>query len=168
MAVTTTDAPKFTETDLDFVVDAAAPEAQNKESLKQLILEDADFRKALLENDRVFNRLMVDEEAFLKISTPLYFEVLLRKSRNELGAATHTIERTGRESIPVFDTREVMELLGEPGVLSTAAPEARTLQLSEVFELLGEHFTWARKPLGFIATNYLHARRSQLFSLRTQ
>ena len=112
MTVTTSGAPEFTETDLDFVVDEVAPGAQNKERLKQLILEDANFRKALLEDDKVFHRLMVDEEAFLKISTPLYFEVLLRRSLKELESATHTIERSGRENIPVFDTREVMELLG--------------------------------------------------------
>ena len=112
MTMTTCGAPEFTETDLDFVVDEVAPGARNKEQLKQLILEDAAFRKALLEDDKVFNRLIVEEEAFLKISTPLYFEVLLRRSLKELKSTTYTIERSGRENIPVFDTREVMELLG--------------------------------------------------------
>ena len=279
MIVTTSGAPKFTETDLDFVVDEVAPGAQNKEHLKQLILEDADFRKALLEDDKVFNRLIDDEEAFLHLSTPLYFEVLLRKSLKELESATHTIERTGRENIPVFDTREVMELLGQPGVLYYLAhmlasftrinsyrvrmrtprgnwrrvryndmdidclidfcsraeeeerfafykriadlclfvtgvfpeyasspsrsatvggrrhriggekrrsleeyehegqrfyglaqrhPKAWKLQLSEVFGLLGVHFTWAHKPLSFVATNYLHARVNLLFGSQTQ
>ena len=279
MTVITSGAPKFTEADLDFVVDEVAPGAQNKEHLKQLILEDADFRKALLEDEKVFNRLIVDEEAFLRISTPLYFEVLLRKSRRELETVTHTIERTGRENIPVFDTREVTKLLDQPGILYYLAhllasftrinsyrirmrtprgrlrlvryndmdidclidfcsraeeeerfafykriadvclfvsgvfpesasppfsavsvggprrrfgggmrrtmeeyvhegqsfyglaqqhPQAQKLQLSDVFELLGKQFTWARKPLGFIATNYLHARTDQLFGSRTQ
>jgi len=52
--------------------------------------------------------------------------------------------------------------------LAQQHPQAQKLQLSEVFELLGKQFTWARKPLGFIATNYLHARTDQLFDSRTQ
>ena len=107
----------FTEADLDFVVDEAAPGALNKEHLKQLIRDDEDFRKALVGDENVFQRVMNDEEVFLKISPALYFEVLLRRALMDLEVATHTVERAGKQTIPVFDTREVVELLARPEVL---------------------------------------------------
>ena len=111
----------LTDADLDFVIGEAAPEALNKERLKQLIRDDEDFRKALVGDERVFRMLMNDEEVFLKISPALFFEVLLRKTMRELEAATHTVERAGKKSIPVFDTREVTDLLARPAVLEYLA-----------------------------------------------
>ena len=111
----------LTETDLDFLVGEAAPDAPNKERLKQLIGEDEDFRRALVGDDKVFHRLMDDEEVFVKISPGLYFEVLLRRALKDLEVATHTVERAGRQSIPVFDTQEVVDLLARPEVLQYLA-----------------------------------------------
>jgi len=111
----------MTETDLDFVVSEAAPEAQNKERLKELLLEDREFRKGLVGDEKVFQRVMTDEEIFLRISPALYFEVLLRRAHVDLQAATHTVERAGRQSIPVFDAPEVVELLSDPDVLEYLA-----------------------------------------------
>ena len=111
----------ITAADLDFIVNEAAPEAQNKERLKELLLEDKDFRKALVGDEKVFQRVTTDDEIFLKISPTLYFEVLLRKALTELEVASHTLERAGRQSIPVFDAREVVELLSDPAVLDYLA-----------------------------------------------
>ena len=41
----------------------------------------------------------------MKVSPALYFEVLLRRALSELEGAGHTLERTGRQSIPMFDTQ---------------------------------------------------------------
>ena len=269
----------FTEADLDFVAGKAAPGALNTDSLRQLIRENEAFRKALVGDERVFQQVMSDEEIFLKISPALYFEVLLRQALKELEVATHTVERAGRQSIPIFDTQEVVELLASPEVLpylaqmlasftriqsyvipvrvrrgirrrvryndmdidsllrfcatadeeqrlgfykriadvclfvssispdytlfgyrSTASgqarpslpgrwrrsledyeregrkfyrlaeehPAARTMQLSDVFGILRQQFTSARKPLSFIAANYLHTHKHQLFGVQAQ
>lgn len=107
----------YTESDLEFVVDAAAPGAANKARLKELVRKDDGFRKALVHDERVFQRVMNDEEIFLKISPALYFEVLLWRALAELEKATHTVERAGRQSIPVFDTKEVVDLLSRTEVL---------------------------------------------------
>ena len=109
--------PNFTEADLDFVVGEAAPDAPNGERLKELGREDENFRKAMVGDDRVFERLMSDEEIFVKVSPALYFEVLLRRAHKEIELATHTVERTGRQNIPVFDTQAVVGLLARPQVL---------------------------------------------------
>ncbi|MBI2171272.1 MAG: hypothetical protein HYU30_04520 [Chloroflexi bacterium] len=107
----------LTDADLDFIVGEAPPGAAGAEHLKGLIRSDGAFRKALVGDDRVFQRVMDDEEVFVKISPGLYFEVLLRRALKELDTATHTVERAGRQSIPVFDTREVVDLLSKSEVL---------------------------------------------------
>ena len=112
---------RLSDTDLDFVVDEAVPESRNKESLKQLIREDEDFRKALIGDERVFARIMADEEVIPRISSTLYFEILLRKALKELEQASHTVERTGTETVVVFDSQEVADLLGRQEVLSYLA-----------------------------------------------
>ena len=225
-------------------------------------------------DEKVFQRVMADDEIFLKISPVLYFEILLRKARKEMEVATYTLERLGRDRIPVFDTPEVVETLTRPGVvcylaqmlasftriqsivitvrirrgvrrrvryddmdinsllrlcssadedhrfgfykriadvclfvssifhdhissssryvpsprvrplatgrlrlslddyeqegrrfygLAEEPPTARSLDLSEVFGLLRNHFIAAGKPLTFIATHYLNSRKHQLF-----
>ena len=266
----------LSEADLEFVVREAAPDALDTERWKRLMRDDEGFRRALVGDDAVFQRVVEDEEIFLKVSAPLYFEVLLRRAQKELEVASHTLERTGRQSIPVFDTPEVVELLAQPSVLEYLAamlasftrihsytmpvrvrrgvwrrvkyndmdidsllrscaaadesqrlgfykriadvclfisgvfpafaapdhrqpasgtprpapvrrmrrsmedygrdgrrfyglaeehPAARTLELSSVFGLLRRHFAVARKPLTFVASQYLHARGRQLFGL---
>ncbi|MBI4311970.1 MAG: hypothetical protein HY681_09325 [Chloroflexi bacterium] len=264
----------LTDADLNFIVAEAAPGAGSPEDLKRLVQEDETFRRALVGDDRVFQRVTSDDEIFVKISPLLYFEVLLRKALREMEVATHTIERTGRQNIPVFDTRDVVELLSNPDLLLYLAhmlasftrvhsyttsvrvrrgirrrvhyndmdvdsllrlsatvdeehrfafykriadvclfisgvfpdythfdyrypgsgqvrplttgrlrrsledyesdgrrfyglaqqhPTAQLLSLEEVFGLLRERFTSARKPLAFIAAHYLHSQKQRLF-----
>lgn len=264
----------FSDADLDFVVDLAAPGAQDKDQLKQLLRNDEAFREALVSDEGVFQQVVNDQEILLKISPALYFEVLLRRALKDLETSTHTMERTGRQNIPVFDVDEVVDLMsrsdiidylskmlasfirihgyvtsvrvrrgirrrvrhndmdvdslvrlcadadeprryrlykriadvclfvsgvfpehtsmdyryastGDPRLTSTLGarrsledyerdgrrfyglaqehPAARALELTDVFGLLKEHFNSARKPLTFIATQYLHSSGHHLF-----
>ena len=105
------------EADLDFVLEQAAPDFKDRQNLKRLIAEDESFRKALVGDERVFQRVIADREVLLRISPALYFEVLFRKSLRELETATHTVERVGSQTIAVFDTREVVGLLERQPVL---------------------------------------------------
>jgi hypothetical protein len=75
----------------------------------------------MLVDDRLFARLMNDDEAFVGISPGLCFEVLLRRVHRDLEASTHTMERSGRQTIPVFDTGSVVGFLGRPGVIEYLA-----------------------------------------------
>ena len=267
----------FNESDLDFVVNEVDPAGANKDRLKQLVREDQDFRKAMVGDDRLFERVVSDDEVFVRISPALYFEILLRRALKDLERATHTFEREGRRSIPVFDSPRVAEVLGGPGVLEYLAqmlasfmrvrgyvvpvrvrrgirrrvryndmdidsllrmcaeadeeqrlgfykriadvclfvsgvfpdhavydhryagsrqprstpqsrhrrsledyeregrrfyglaaehPAARAANLSDVLDLLRQHFAAARKPLTFIASQYLHSRQRQLFGVQ--
>ncbi len=47
--------------------------------------------------------------------------------------------------------------------LAEEHPAARALELTDVFGLLREHFNSARKPLTFMATQYLHSSGHHLF-----
>ena len=107
----------LTDNDLAFLVGEAAPDARDPARLMRLAQEDDQFRQALVSDDRVFRQVTEDEEILVRISPALYFEVLLRRAAKDLEIATHTLERAGSRSIPVFDTDEVVELLALPGVL---------------------------------------------------
>ena len=49
--------------------------------------------------------------------------------------------------------------------LAEEHPAARALELSQVFAALKRNFTSARKPLTFVATRFLHAKKRQLFGV---
>jgi hypothetical protein len=101
----------LTNSDLDFLISAAAPDVVDKAGLKRHILTDPDFRDAFVADDKTFERIESDRETFVRISPALYFEILLRKARSELERTGHTVEKAGGQRIPVFDTAEVAALL---------------------------------------------------------
>ena len=47
--------------------------------------------------------------------------------------------------------------------LAESHPAAKLAGLSDVFGVLREQFIYARKPLRFIASQYLHSSRANLF-----
>jgi hypothetical protein len=107
----------LSDNDLDFLIETVSPEVSDRSRLKQVIQEDKDFRNAYLTDKTIFRRLMDDDEALLRISPALFFEILLRKGATELGARGFTVETSGTMQIPVFDTSAVVELLAADNVL---------------------------------------------------
>ena len=77
-------APRLTDTDLEFVVETLAPEVTEQAKLKALVQEDESFRRGMVGDERLFKRVMDDEEALVRISPALYFEVLFRQALEEL------------------------------------------------------------------------------------
>ena len=108
---------KLSDKDLDFLVGTASPGVIDKPKLKQIIREDEKFRNTFIEDEKVFRRLMDDEEVFVKISPTLFFEILLRKAANDLEGVSYTIEKTSSMRIPVFDTKDLVELLARESLL---------------------------------------------------
>ncbi len=111
----------LTDSDLAFVVSAAAPDGSDVEHLKHLVRNDPDFRHAIVADDRVFHQIMRKEDIFLSVTPALYFEVLLRRVQKHLATAKYTVEQSGREAVPVFDTPEVVDFLARPQVLEYLA-----------------------------------------------
>ena len=129
---------RLSERDLDFLVETTHPEATDKLKLKQIIREDEGFRNTFIGEKKVFRRLMDDEEIFLKISPALFFEILLRKIADDLKEVSFTVEKTGTAKIPVFDTKDVLELLTKESLLlylSECQSEAETLVLKHFSNL---------------------------------
>jgi hypothetical protein len=105
------------EKDLDFLVETVSPETRDKTRLKQIIQEDRDIRNSYVGDEKVFQRLMDEEETFLKISPILFFEILLRQAAQDLERAKYTVEKSRNMKIPVFDTQEVVGLLNREDLL---------------------------------------------------
>lgn len=108
---------RLSEKDLNFLIETVSPEIRDRSGLKRILQEDEDFRKSYAGDEKVFRRVMNDEEILLKISPPLFFEILLRRTAGDLEAAGYTIEKDRTMKIPVFDTREVTDLLAQESVL---------------------------------------------------
>ena len=103
--------------DLDFLIETTASEVTDKGRLKQIIREDEDFRNTFTGDQRVFRRVMDDDEILLKISPSLFFEILLHRATDELENASYTMEKEGTMTIPVFDTDDVVEILANRSLL---------------------------------------------------
>ena len=114
-------AVQLTDYDLNFIVETAAPGAVDKERLKILVRSDDTFRQAMVADSRVFQKVISDEETFVRISPGLYFEVLLRQALGELQTAGFTLERAGTQKVVVFDAKEVVGLLSRESILDYLA-----------------------------------------------
>lgn len=101
----------FTDTDLEFLIETVSPEVWDKPGLKQIIRTDEDFRNKFLGEEKLFRKLMDDDDALLKITPRLFFEVLLRKTLHDLQKTGYTMEKTSTMKVPVFDTKDVVDLL---------------------------------------------------------
>ncbi|MGD8468552.1 MAG: hypothetical protein PVI49_08510, partial [Desulfobacterales bacterium] len=107
--------------DLDFLIEAAASGVGDKANLKQILRQDEDFRNSFVSDEKVFDKLMTDDEVFLKISPSLFFEILLHNAARALSQTSYTLERTRSMSIPVFDAQELAELLNDHAILAYLA-----------------------------------------------
>ncbi len=97
--------------DLLFMVETLIPGSQPRERLTDLVQDDEQFIEAMLDDDRLFQRLMSEEEILLKVSPWLFFTVLLRRARRDLEQEAFTVERRSRQKVIIFDTDQVIQLL---------------------------------------------------------
>jgi hypothetical protein len=80
--------------------------------------------ESMLEQEagRVFERIMqTGPEAMLMLSPRFLFEIMLRRARSEIEQQAYTIERSARQRIPVFDSAEVAQFLGNRTIMSYLA-----------------------------------------------
>lgn len=123
------------ESDLDFVVDTAAPDFEDKRKLKELIREDPAFRKGLVGNEKVFSKVMTEEGIEVRISPQLFFEILLRRAQRELEKIGYTAEWAGSQRVPVFDTEKVIGFLDKEMVVEYLAGLLTSFTKIESFTL---------------------------------
>lgn len=90
---------QFTAADIDFILSVLQPDAPSHESLVAL-LADADSRDLILDDEKLF-RAVLESRGCLRISTHIYFYILVR----------HMLRRSGLEDRDVADY--VAEMLAE-------------------------------------------------------
>jgi len=112
---------RLSDRDLDFLIETVSPEVREKVRLKQIITEDDTFRNSFLGDEKVFRRVLYDDELFLRISPSLFFEILLRKAADDLKELSYTVEKISTMRIPVFDTKDVVEFVTEESLLTYLA-----------------------------------------------
>jgi len=126
---------KFSDRDFEFLVETVTPETRDKFRLKQIIREDEDFRNSFIEDENVFRRMMDDQETLLKISPTLFFEILLRRATRDLKKVSYTVEKTKAQNIPVFDSKDVVELLTRESLLDYLADMLSSFTMIESYAI---------------------------------
>lgn len=108
---------KLDDKDLMFLIQTVATQRRDYEHIKEIVKDKPDLLDLMLDDEKLFRRLLREEEALLQISPRLLFEILLRQARRELKREAYTVERVGLTwKIPVFDSSKVAELLEDRGI----------------------------------------------------
>lgn len=97
--------------DLHFLVDTLMPETRDRERAASVIQRDEQIVEAMLDDERLFQRMVSDDEVLVRVSPWLFFTVLLRRVRRELEKEPFTVERRDQQKVFLFDTGQVVELL---------------------------------------------------------
>jgi hypothetical protein len=69
--------------------------------------------ETMLDEPRLFQRIMQQKELLPQISPWLFFTLLLRQARRDLEREAFTVEQRGRQKVVLFDTDWVVKLLAQ-------------------------------------------------------
>ena len=104
--------------DLAFLLEKTSQDVSDRWRLKEIIENDSDFRNAFFTDEKLFLRLMSDDETLVRLTPATFFEILLRNAAKKIGERSYTLERTGRLTIvPVFDAKDTLDLLHNDDML---------------------------------------------------
>jgi hypothetical protein len=108
---------RLTETDLKFVVETVATGRRDHEHIVELLRDKPDLLEPMLEDRKLADRLVHEQEAVVRVSPYLLFAVLLRRSWRDIEGQSFVLERDARgKAIPVFEAPRVAQLLAQPAV----------------------------------------------------
>ncbi len=106
---------RLTELDLKFVVQTVATRRRDHDHIIGLVRDKNDLLEPMLEDPKLAERLVSEEEVLVRVSPYLMFAVLLRRVRRDLEGRSFVVERDTRgRRIPVFEAPRAVELLGDP------------------------------------------------------
>lgn len=114
-------AERFTDEDLRFVAETVGAGRSDAEEAPARLRERHDLLDVMLEDDRLVDRLLGDEQALLRVSPRLVFSVLLRRVVRDLQQRPYTVERAADETVAVFDATQVRRFVAEPQIWSYLA-----------------------------------------------
>src|ERR1700674_2112893 len=104
----------LSESDLRFLVETVATHRRDYDHIVNLIRDKEDLLESMLDDPKLMERLVRDEEALVCISPYLLFSVLLRRLRRELEKEAYVLDvDTKGKRIPVFEGPAVAEMLSD-------------------------------------------------------
>jgi hypothetical protein len=106
---------RLTDSDLRFLVETVATRRTDHDHVIELVRDKEDFLEQMLDDPRLLDRMLLDEEALVRVSPYMLFSILLRQIRRELekGGVIYEPEVRGRR-IPIFQAPAVVEFLSRP------------------------------------------------------
>jgi hypothetical protein len=107
---------QLTSGDLRFLAETVGGGRYDPAEAPTLLREREDLLDVMLEDDRLVERLLGDEQVLLSVSPRLVFTVLLRRVARDLHDRAYTLERTPAETVPVFDAAQVRRFIAEPAI----------------------------------------------------
>jgi hypothetical protein len=107
---------KLDRRDALFIVDTLMSPRANREQMADRLVADEARLETMIDDNRLFERLMKEENILLQISPWLFFSVLLRRARRDLEQEGFTVEQRGRQKVVLFDTDRVVQLLAQEPV----------------------------------------------------
>jgi hypothetical protein len=107
---------KLDRRDALFIVDTLMPLKANREQMADRLVADETRLDSMLDDNRLFDRLMKDENILLQISPWLFFSVLLRRAWRDLEREAFTVEQRDRQKVVLFDADRVAQLLAQEPV----------------------------------------------------
>jgi len=102
---------KLEHRDLTFIVETLMPEETNPGQIADYYQSLPDQLEDSLDDERLLQRLMGDEESLVRISPFLFFTILLRRVWRDLESKSFTTEERDRQKVVLFDAAQVVELL---------------------------------------------------------
>ena len=104
----------LSESDLRFLVETVATNRRDYDHIVNLIRDKEDLLEAMLDDPKLTERLVREEEALVCISPYMLFSVLLRRLRRELEKEAYVLDvDTKGKRIPVFEGPAVAEMLSD-------------------------------------------------------
>jgi hypothetical protein len=137
----------FTAEDLRFLVETVGVGHYDPETAPALLREREDLLDVMLEDDRLVQRLLGDDQALVRVSPRFVFSVLLRRVARDLREHPYTLERRPAETIPVFDAPQVRRFIAEPAIWSYLVSMLASFVRSESLTVLvrrGDRFVRRR------------------------
>jgi len=106
----------LTDEDLRFVADAVGGARYDPKTAPGALRAREDLLDVMLEDDRLVDRLLGEEQVLLRVSPRFVFTVLLRRVMRDLRHQPYTLERTREETVAVFDAPRVRQFIAEPAI----------------------------------------------------
>lgn len=104
------------QSDLLFLVDCVLPAHADREAAARSVRGDPHLIESLLDDERVFQRLMKDADVLSAVSPWLFFSILLRRTARDLAKEAFTVEMRSRQKVVLFDADQVITLLEQEPV----------------------------------------------------